>query len=296
MMRFVIIFFLITSCANKEQKQSAVAKKTKPVEVLEKPIELTIMPGETRSIVYTLPSSRLDGSLKCGDRKVSHNVLNNKLRAFVSESYFSKFKPYKCYWNSKGQQIHVASFKIEKKKFPRERLRVNKKRVWLNKKDLKRVKKENKFKNKIYAAGSKFPLFEEPFELPIDSIETSIYGAQRVFNKNKKTQHLGTDFRAAVGTPIRSSNSGKIIAARDLFYTGGTIIVDHGMGIFTIYAHLSEVMVNEGDRVLKGQVIGLAGATGRVTGPHLHWGVKVNEMAIEGHSLISESREFVDRK
>jgi murein DD-endopeptidase MepM/ murein hydrolase activator NlpD len=297
-MRLLIILLLLSSCATKDKaakNKSAIKEKSKVV-VYEPALAVTIMPGETRSIVYRLPLSKLEGKLFCDGKDTPFNIIENRLRAFISETYFSKFKPYQCVWKSGQAKIEVAKITVVKKDFPKERLTVNKRRVFLNKKDQKRVNKEREFKKKIYAAGSTYPLFDEAFELPIDSIETSIYGSQRIYNKKKRSQHLGTDFRAAVGTPIRAANSGKIIASRDLFYTGGTIIIDHGLEIFTIYAHLSELMVNEGDRVLKGQVIGLAGATGRVTGPHLHWGVKVNEMAVEGHSLISASREFVDKK
>jgi murein DD-endopeptidase MepM/ murein hydrolase activator NlpD len=305
MMKWILVTLFLFSCSG-PQKQSTVDSKSAIKEQVGKkdvktsidsppPVEVTIMPGEVRSFIYLLPENFLTGKLFCQENETPYNIIEKKLRVFISESYFSKFKPYQCIWKSDGRQIVVAKVKVAEKEFPKEKLTVDRKRVWLNKKDQRRANKERKFKNKVYTSGSNYPLFDEPFELPIDTVETSIYGTQRIYNKKKKGQHLGTDFRAAVGTPIRAANSGKVLAARDWFYTGNTIIIDHGVDIFTIYAHMSELMVNEGDRVLKGQVIGLAGATGRVTGPHLHWGVRVNKMAIEGHSLVSSSKNYVDK-
>lgn len=299
MIRFLGLFLLL-SCSQQPKvssPDSAIASPKKEiVTVKSDPLDITIKPGETRSIIFDLPSDMLVGKLECADKEVPINIVEKRLRAFISETYFSKLKPYHCVWKSQNKRLRIANIKVISKEFPKSHLTVARRKVFPNKKDQLRIKKEREFKNKIYSLGSNYPLFDEPFELPIDSIETSIYGVQRIFNKKKKGQHLGTDFRAAVGTPIRSSNSGKVIASRDLFYTGGTVIIDHGVEIFTIYAHLSELMVNEGDRVLKGQVIGLAGATGRVTGPHLHWGVKVNEMAIEGHSLVEASKAYVESR
>jgi len=103
---------------------------------------------------------------------------------------------------------------------------------------------------------------------------------------------LGTDYRAKVGTEIRAANDGHIVVSRDLFYTGGTVTIDHGLNIFTVYGHLSKMLVKEGDYVKKGDIIALSGKSGRVTGPHLHWGVKVDGDFIDGDSLIEASQNI----
>ena len=108
-----------------------------------------------------------------------------------------------------------------------------------------------------------------------------------MYNNIKKGQHLGIDFRAKVGKEIEVANNGKVVLARDLFYTGNTVIVYHGLGIFTIYGHLSKIKVNDGQRVLKGDIIGLAGMTGRVTGPPPTLGGKSNGHWVNGNDLLS---------
>ena len=97
---------------------------------------------------------------------------------------------------------------------------------------------------------------------------------------------------APVGTPIEASNRGKVVLARDMFFAGKTVSIDHGLGIFTIYAHLSDINVTEGQIISKGDVIGLSGKTGRVTGPHLHWGTIVNGMAVEGDALVKSTQKI----
>ena len=123
-------------------------------------------------------------------------------------------------------------------------------------------------------------IWQGSFQLPVQSKITSPFGNRRVFNGKLKSYHNGLDFRAPVGTPVFASNSGVVKLAEDLFYSGKVVILDHGNTIFTIYAHLSKIEVKAGRQVEKGQKLGLTGATGRVSGPHLHWGVKVNGTAV----------------
>ena len=255
------------------------------------PVDVTIKPGEVSLIKISGPFSA-DGTLKCGNRNVTFFVSGDELFSFLSETYFSKLKGYQCFYQNKGKIAIVANIKVEGKSFPSERLKVDKKRVFLNKKNAARADRERKIKYKAYNNSPKYPLFYSPFDLPINSAVTSIYGSKRVFNKKKQTQHLGTDYRAAVGEPIKTSNRGKVVISRDFFYTGNTVVIDHGMGIFTTYGHLSERKVSEGEIIPSSTVIGLAGATGRVTGPHLHWGVTVNGLAVEGSSLVAASQDI----
>ena len=110
-------------------------------------------------------------------------------------------------------------------------------------------------------------------------------------NNKKRSQHLGNDFRAKIGVKIPVSNRGKVVYVGDLFYTGGVVIVDHGLNIFSLYAHLSKTLVTTGTIVNRGDIVGLSGATGRVSGPHLHWGIKINGHNADGFSLVEESKK-----
>jgi murein DD-endopeptidase MepM/ murein hydrolase activator NlpD len=158
---------------------------------------------------------------------------------------------------------------------------VDSRHVTLSKKNLARVKKEKKEIRRIFTSPSDARLWFGDFKTPLASETTSAFGTQRLFNGQHRSYHRGTDFRAKVGTPVYASNSGVVRMAKNLFYSGNMVIVDHGINIFTLYAHLSEVRVADDQIIARGQQIGLSGATGRVSGPHLHWAVKVNGVYVD---------------
>lgn len=278
---------LFYSCSSSKKSGVKSSIDEEKLEIIKK----TIRPGEVELLVIegVFPTG---GILECQNRKIMYTVKENKLKAFLSETYFSKKRPYKCTFTHKGIERVLAEIKVNDKSFPSERLKVDKKRVFLSKKNQKRAARERALRQKAYSKSAKRPLFRDAFQLPILSKVTSIYGSRRIFNQKKQTQHLGTDFRAKVGTPIKSSNRGIVVLSRNFFYSGNTVVIDHGLGVFTTYGHLSKRYVSEGEVINKKTVIGLAGATGRVTGPHLHWGVTVNNLAVEGESLIKASQEF----
>jgi murein DD-endopeptidase MepM/ murein hydrolase activator NlpD len=166
---------------------------------------------------------------------------------------------------------------------------VPKEKIEYSKNDLERITKETELLGTIYEQSVGALLFDGTFEIPLDAQITSQYGAKRLFNDKKNSQHLGIDFKANVGTPIKVSNSGKVVLAQDLFFTGNTVIIDHGLGVFTMYGHLSKIYVKQNESIFKNTKIGLSGDTGRVTGPHLHWGVKVQGNWVDGNSLIQET-------
>ncbi len=293
-----LTLILFVSCANrlKSVSPASVVDSLKASEsnlsIFEnlKPINIEIRPGEVVYFKLEFPKD-IFGELHCRN-KITAVFFNDGYQVLLSESYFSSLGSYQCKWKIESEEFVVANIKVSSKKFPSERLYVDKRRVTLEPEDIERVENENEFKKKIYSRSSQHPLFKESFELPINSEITSIYGSQRIFNNKKKTQHLGTDYRARVGTPIRTANSGKVVIARDLFFSGNTVVIDHGLGIFTMYGHLSKLEASEGSYVSKGDILGLSGKTGRVTGPHLHWGVIVNGLAVEGSSLIRATREY----
>jgi hypothetical protein len=282
------------SLSQVEKKSSSTNQTTKSENASFEIVDISIKPGEASLLVHEGDFSSLQkgATLKCGEKVLPHFFNEGRLMAFLSESYFSKLEVYDCLFSHPSRSVVVATVKVVDKEFPSEKLRVDKKRVFLNKKHAKRAAKERAIRHKAYSNSPKYPFFEEAFQLPIVSKVTSIYGSKRIFNNKKQTQHLGTDFRASIGTPIKAANRGRIVISRDFFYTGHTVVIDHGLGIFTLYGHLSKRLVLEGEIIPKGMTIGHAGATGRVTGPHLHWGVTVNSLAIEGESLVDASRDF----
>jgi murein DD-endopeptidase MepM/ murein hydrolase activator NlpD len=115
----------------------------------------------------------------------------------------------------------------------------------------------------------------------------SRFGTRSVFNGEARAPHAGADFSAALGQPIKAPNAGLVVAARPLYYSGNTVILDHGLGLYSMLAHLSRIDVHEGDRVAAGDVVGLVGATGRVTGPHLHWALRVGGARVDPLSALA---------
>ena len=139
---------------------------------------------------------------------------------------------------------------------------------------LKQIEAEAQLKAKVFAASASEPLWSAGFRAPVTAAPTDSFGTRRIFNGKLASIHKGMDFRAAAGTPVRAGNSGVVVLARPLYYEGNCVVIDHGLGLFTLSMHLSRVDVQEGQRVATGDRIGLSGATGRVTGPHLHWAVR----------------------
>jgi murein DD-endopeptidase MepM/ murein hydrolase activator NlpD len=115
---------------------------------------------------------------------------------------------------------------------------------------------------------------------------TDSFGTRRTFNGTLASVHKGMDFRARMGTPVRASNSGVVVLARKLYFEGNCVAIDHGLGLYTISMHLSRIDVQEGERVTKGQLLGLSGNTGRVTGPHLHWAVRWENTYLDPAKLL----------
>ena len=188
--------------------------------------------------------------------------------------------------NAAGDHLQKIPFRIVAGKYKTDELKVDSSRVNPNKKNIERAQKEARKIKRIYAGGSIEQLWEGDFQLPMTSDITSPFGNKRVFNGQLKSFHNGVDFRARTANPVFAANSGVVKLAENLFYSGNAVVIDHGTGIFTIYAHLSRIDVTAGQYIEKRQRLGLTGATGRVSGPHLHWGVKVNGVAVNPMQLI----------
>lgn len=287
----VLIVFLLafSSCASKVREK----EKTNECNCNQFPLEVKIHPGHIRFIKLDVTDYDFSekSELVCHGEKIPYEYKKGIISTYVRYSYFSPKKPFVCMLKEGKNSLVVVQFVMDKYEYQSERLFVDKKRLFLSKEDQARAWREQQILNKIYANSPNFFYFNQSFQEPLDSYVTSRYGKKRIYNNKKQSQHLGTDYRAAVGIKIPAANRGKIVLARDLFYTGNTVILDHGFGIFTVYGHLSKILVKENDIAAKGDILGLSGKTGRVTGPHLHWGVKVGGQYIDGPMLVQESRK-----
>jgi len=148
------------------------------------------------------------------------------------------------------------------------------------------VGRDRKAFRKGYAQGNMGRYWSGPFERPLPGRVTSPFGTERVFNGVLKSVHSGVDLAGPTGEPVKATAAGRAIVVRSAFIEGKTVLIDHGGGFFTVYCHLSKTIAEEGSLVEKGEVIGLCGATGRVTGPHLHWGAKIHGTRVDALSLL----------
>ena len=128
------------------------------------------------------------------------------------------------------------------------------------------------------------------FLLPVAEPPTSSFGTRSVFNGQPRSPHTGTDFLSPSGTPIHAANHGVVALAEPLYFTGNTVIIDYGDGLYSLFAHMSEIRARVGDILEPETVVGLVGATGRVTGPHLHWGVRLQGANVDPLSLVAATR------
>ena len=172
-------------------------------------------------------------------------------------------------------------------KYKTSRLTVPQKYVTPDPETLKRIEAEKEIKNAAFAHFIPSPDWAGNFVAPVPMEVSENYGTSRTFNGKLASVHRGTDFRAPLGTPVHASNAGEVVLARELYYEGNCIVIDHGLGFMTMYMHLSQFDVKEGDKVEKGQTIALSGGTGRVTGPHLHMSVRWNGEYLDAMKLLA---------
>jgi murein DD-endopeptidase MepM/ murein hydrolase activator NlpD len=154
------------------------------------------------------------------------------------------------------------------------------------KETLPQIEEDQVVKKKVFSTTAPETLWSGRFEPPAEADVSGVFGSARVFNGVKKSQHTGLDFRVTTGTPIVATNSGTVILARPLYFEGNCVMIDHGQGLLTMYLHLSEFKVKEGDAVKKGQTLGLSGGTGRATAPHLHFAVRWRGEYLDPRTLL----------
>jgi murein DD-endopeptidase MepM/ murein hydrolase activator NlpD len=186
-----------------------------------------------------------------------------------------------------GKSVIARSIvKIKAKKFPTRNLTVDPKFVTPPSDQLDRIKKERAIVNGIFARTTPERLWQGSFAVPVPGEVISAFGKRSVYNGIPRSPHTGTDFRGSTGTPIRAPNAGRIVLAANLYYSGNVVIIDHGLGLYSYFGHMSAFSVEDGASVSKGEIVGKVGATGRVTGPHLHWTVRLAGSRVDPLSLV----------
>ncbi len=182
----------------------------------------------------------------------------------------------------------TLSFDIDEHAYREQRLTVDRKYVALSDEVLARVARERKIIDAALTNWRATALEDIGLQPPVDGQRSSSFGLRRFFNDEPRAPHKGMDIAAPEGTPVLAPRAGLVIATGDYYFNGNTIILDHGQGYVTLYCHLQEIGVSEGENVASGVTIGTVGATGRVTGPHLHFGTYLNGTAVDPSLLLSE--------
>jgi len=184
----------------------------------------------------------------------------------------------------------TATLVVRAGKFATEKLTVQKQFVEPNEQQAQRAVAEQEKLRQIFDHITPEKLWHGPFRLPLTGgVRGTNFGKRRILNGQPRSPHTGADFPAPTGTPIHATQSGRVVLAEELYFSGNTVIIDHGLGIYSLYGHLSATNVAVGDDVKAGTLIGKVGATGRVTGPHLHWGMTVNKARVNPTQLVAET-------
>jgi hypothetical protein len=173
------------------------------------------------------------------------------------------------------------------KEFPVKKLWVKQEYVTPPAEVLERIKIESELLRQIYNIFTPNWLGEGNFIIPTEGEVAPNFGERRILNNQPRSSHSGVDISSPYGAPVRASNTGRVVLANDLYFAGKSVVIDHGLGVFTQYLHFSKIIAQRGELVKKGDVIGEIGATGRVTGPHLHWGVKISGARVDPLSLMN---------
>ena len=188
--------------------------------------------------------------------------------------------------DGKNLQTHYDLL-VKDKRFPTRRITVQEEFVNPPAEELERIQREENSVSAIFATASPQRRWAGTFLRPVPGDATSSFGVRSILNGEPRSPHSGTDFHAEAGTPVKAPNTGKVVLADNLYFAGNAVILDHGWGLYSYFAHLSRFTVSEGDSVAPGQVIGYVGATGRVTAPHLHWSLRLAGARVDPLSLLA---------
>jgi murein DD-endopeptidase MepM/ murein hydrolase activator NlpD len=182
----------------------------------------------------------------------------------------------------------TATLLVRTGKFATESLKVEKQFVEPNAQQAERAQAEQQKLRQLFDHVTPEKLWQGSFRLPLAGTTPGTnFGKRRILNGQPRSPHTGADFPSPTGTPVHAAQGGRVVLAEELYFSGNTVIVDHGLGIYSLYGHLSSIDVAAGDSVKAGALLGKVGATGRVTGPHLHWGMTVNKARVDTVRMVS---------
>ena len=249
-------------------------------------ISITSTAEYTQPVVTWMDRSIALNTEAGGAGKISYGLLGSDVRRIKPGSYKILFE-----FVQSGKKYKASgNIYLRAREYPKEELRVSPKMVNPPKKEMARIQNESKLIGTALRTMTTPRKWTTPPQPPLASITlTSNYGKQRIYNGQPRAGHNGADLRAVTGTSVRAPFAGTVVLAGHHYYAGGSVYIDSGNGVITAFFHLSNILVNKGDKVVKGQIVAKSGATGRVTGPHLHYSLVLGGQFVDPIPLLSTS-------
>ncbi len=245
------------------------------------------VPGGIAIVPLDLPDTANAPSVKLGTREVAVVADHGHWHAIVGIALATEPGQHSLTMST-GEKTSTIEFQVKAFKYEEQRIVIkDKRKVNPAPLDMERINKENKRIREVKAYRYK-TLLPDTFQLPLEGILTSPFGLRRFFNDQPRRPHGGIDIAADTGTPIYAPATGLVVDTGNYFFNGNTVFLEHGLGLQTFYAHMDKIHVKPGDKVNAGDLIGEIGATGRVTGPHLHWSVGLNGTWVNPWLVIDE--------
>jgi murein DD-endopeptidase MepM/ murein hydrolase activator NlpD len=269
---------LLSAPASSQSAGAEPQQKAGPASALELPQQRTVPGGVA---VLTLGPSAARPAARYGDLPALVVGSPRQWTAVVGIPLSAKPGPAVLKVRREGQPEATVGFSIGDVKYAEQRLNVAPGKVDLSPEDLARYERERTHLAEVSAMFSEQPPGTLRLQQPVPGTRSSSFGLRRVFNGQSRNPHSGMDIAAPKGTPVVAAGAGKVIDAGDYFFNGNTVWIDHGAGLLTMYCHLDSISVTPGQSVPAGTLIGTVGATGRVTGPHLHWSVSLNRAMVD---------------
>jgi murein DD-endopeptidase MepM/ murein hydrolase activator NlpD len=249
----------------------------------------SMQPGELVVLSIAGPAPGDVVRVRAFDRNVvAYSAGDHEWRALVGIDLDVKPGTYAVTVEAGSPPQHgVYDLVVARRTFRTRRLTVDEAFVTPPASEEERIAREARLLESVWAAPPGERRWTEPFVRPVPQPANSAFGTRSVFNGKPRNAHGGADFLSPSGTPVQAPNAGRVVVARELYFSGNTVVIDHGLGLFSMLAHLSAIDVREGDSVDAAQVVGRVGATGRVTGPHLHWAVRTGGARVDPLSLLA---------